>query len=170
MIDIDKIRIVPDFPKKGIQFYDITTIMNDATTFRSYFDELLAAAKAMKPEVIVALEARGYFFAPAIALSLNIPFVPIRKEGKLPGKTYRESYDLEYGSETIEIHADAIKLNQRVLIFDDVLATGGTGEAAVKLIKKFAPSHISALFLMELSALNGKNKLKVDEIKSLLSV
>ncbi|MDD4395541.1 MAG: adenine phosphoribosyltransferase [Bacteroidales bacterium] len=170
MVDINKIRIVQDFPKEGIKFFDITTILNDAATFKEYFDELLKMAKEMRPDAIVALEARGFLFAPALALALNIPFAPIRKEGKLPYSTYRESYDLEYGSETIEMHTDALKPNQRVLIFDDVLATGGTGEAAVNLVRHFSPSHISALFLMDLAALNGKEKLKVDEIRSLLTV
>src|SRR5574344_484441 len=170
MADINKIRIVQDFPKKGIKFYDITTIMNDAATFRSYFEELLEVAKEMIPDVIVALESRGFFFAPSIALALNIPFVPIRKEGKLPYSTFRETYDLEYGSETIEIHTDALKHNQRVLLFDAVLATGGIGAAGVDLIQKFSPTYIAALFLMELAALHGKEKLKVDEIKCLLTV
>ena len=126
MIDTSKIRIVQDFPTKGIKFFDITTVMNDAEMFQNVFNELLEMAKAAKPDVIVALESRGYFFGPAVALALNIPFVPIRKAGKLPYKTYKEIYHLEYGDASIEIHIDAMKEGQRVLVFDDILATGGT--------------------------------------------
>ena len=171
MIDISKIRTVQDFPKKGIKFYDITTVMNDPEAFRNVFDELVAHAKAMSPDVIVALEARGYFFGPAMALALGIPFVPIRKAGKLPYKTYRAAYHLEYGDETIEMHIDAMKQKHRVIIFDAILATGGTAAAAINLCQNFSPTFIGALFFMELEALQGRQKLtKIDEVKSLLTV
>jgi len=170
MIDIQKIRIVEDFPTQGIKFFDITTLMNDTDTFQQVFESLLEAAKKLRPEVIIALEARGYFFAPALALTLKIPFVPIRKKGKLPFDTYKQSYQLEYGEATIEIHQDAIKQNQRVLIFDDVLATGGTAQAAVNLINRFNPASIDFLFLLELSFLKGKEKLENYPIESLLVV
>ena len=117
MIDISKVRIVPDFPTQGIQFYDITTILNDAEEFQKIFSFLLEEAKKMNPDIIVALESRGYYFGPALALALQIPFAPIRKKGKLPFSTYQESYALEYGNATIEIHTDAIKPNQSVLLF-----------------------------------------------------
>jgi adenine phosphoribosyltransferase len=170
MIDISNIRIVDDFPKKGIKFFDITTILNDAESFQEIFNALLQKAKALKPDVITALEARGYFFAPALALALNIPFVPIRKKGKLPYKTFSEEYALEYGYETVEVHQDAIKPQQRILIFDDVLATGGTAAAAAKLMLHFTPKNVDFLFLMELSFLKGKEKITEYSTESLLIV
>ncbi|MDR3047652.1 MAG: adenine phosphoribosyltransferase [Bacteroidales bacterium] len=170
MIDINKVRIVPNFPSEGIQFYDITTILNDAEEYQRVFNVLLEEAKKSNPGVIVALESRGYYFGPAIALALKIPFVPIRKKGKLPFATYSESYDLEYGQATIEIHTDALKLNKNVLLFDDILATGGTAAAAVKLINHFEPNKVSALFFMELAALHGREKLKGLDVASLLTV
>lgn len=159
MFDSSKIRIVEDFPKKGISFFDITTVLNDAEAFQKLFDALLEKATKLQPDVIVGLEARGYFFAPMLALALKLPFVPIRKKGKLPFHTFAASYDLEYGSETIEIHTDAIQQNKNVLIFDDILATGGTAQAAANLVQHFAPNKIEFLFLMELSFLNGKTKI-----------
>lgn len=170
MIDINKIRVVQDFPTPGIKFFDITTILNDAVEYQNVFNELLQKAKTYQPDVVVGLEARGYYFAPALALELKVPFAPIRKKGKLPYKTYCESYDLEYGSASIEIHQDAFLKNQKVLLFDDILATGGTAQAAIHLIEKFEPSHINALFLMELSFLNGRDKLKGIDIESLIIV
>lgn len=170
MIDISKIRVVEDFPTPGIKFYDITTILNDADTNQKVFRELLQRAQEFQPDVIVGLEARGYYYAPALALSLNIPFAPIRKKGKLPYHTFCESYDLEYGSASIEIHTDAFKNNQKVLLFDDVLATGGTAHAAIQLIKNFEPTAIKTLFLMELSFLNGREKIQDAEIESLIIV
>ena len=159
MIDISKVRIVPNFPTQGIQFYDITTILNDSEEFQKIFNLLLEEAKKTDPDVIVALESRGYYFGPALALALHIPFAPIRKKGKLPFSTYQESYGLEYGKATIEIHTDAIKPNQSILLFDDILATGGTAGAAIKLVKKFNPKDISLLFFMELGFLNGRKLL-----------
>ena len=170
MIDISKIRVVPGFPTEGIQFYDITTILNDPDTFRDVIESLLEEAKKCNPDVIVALEARGYFFAPSLALALNIPFVPIRKKGKLPFSTYTESYNLEYGQAAIEIHTDAIKPNQKVLLFDDVLATGGTAKASINLIQNFKPKSIHTLFLMELLCLNGRKLLGNCPVTSLLSI
>jgi len=167
MIDIGKVRIVPDFPSKGIQFYDITTVLNDADEYQRIFNLLLEEAKKVQPDVIVALESRGYYFGPALALALHIPFVPIRKKGKLPFSTYSESYDLEYGKAEIEIHTDALKANQRVLLFDDILATGGTALAAIRLISRFNPQSIATLFFMELEALKGKEKLKGYDYTSL---
>ena len=170
-MDINKVRIVEDFPVPGIKFYDITTVLNDADEFQRIFKELVEAAKKMRPDVIIALEARGYLFGPALALALNIPFAPIRKKGKLPYKTYQESYQLEYGMATIEIHVDAIKPGQRVLLFDDILATGGTATAAINLIQKFNPQAISVLFFLELTVLNGRAHIQnAEEIQSLAIV
>lgn len=170
MLDINKFRIVEDFPKKGIKFIDITTVMNDPAAFREVFDALLEKVKPLNLDVIVALETRGYFFGPALALALGIPFVPIRKAGKLPYKTYKESYNLEYGQATIEMHVDAMQPHQRVLIFDDILATGGTASAAIRIVRNFDPTFIATCFLMEINALKGRDKLvECDTIECLLS-
>lgn len=170
MFDFSKVRIIYDFPTPGIKFYDITTLLNDGEEFRKVIDDMLAVAKEVKPEVIVALEARGYFFGPVLAYELGIPFVPIRKKGKLPYKTYAESYDLEYGTATMEIHADAMKEHQRVLLLDDVLATGGTITAAANLVENFKPESIDMLFLMEISALKGRDKVSKYSIHSLVQL
>lgn len=160
MININKVRTVNDFPVPGIKFYDITTVLNDPEEFQNIFNALLEEAKKMRPDVIVALEARGYLFGPALALALNIPFAPIRKMGKLPYQTHKVSYQLEYGVATIEMHVNAIKTNQRVLLFDDILATGGTCNAAINLINNFTPEAITVLVFMELKALNGRAQLQ----------
>ena len=170
MIDISKIRTVQDFPTPGIKFYDITTLLNDAKEYRHVINEMETIARETQPDVVAALEARGYFFGPAIALKLKIPFVPIRKPGKLPFTTYHEDYNLEYGSAGIEVHTDAMQENQRVLIVDDVLATGGSMSAAAKLIEHFHPSDISLLFLMELTALKGRDKLSKYKVNSLIQL
>jgi adenine phosphoribosyltransferase len=170
MFDITKIRTVDDFPKKGIKFFDITTILNDADSFQELFQAMLETAYRLKPDVIAALEARGYIFASAIALALNIPFVPLRKKGKLPYKTFSEYYNLEYGQETIEVHQDAMKSHQRILICDDILATGGTAAAAAKLMQHFNPKNINFLFLMELSFLCGRDKIAEYGLESLILI
>jgi len=170
MIPLSKIRIVDDFPQKGIKFFDITTVLNDAESFQALFNALLEKARALQPGVIAALEARGYIFAPALALALHVPFVPLRKKGKLPYKTYAEQYDLEYGHETIEVHQDAMQPRQRVLICDDILATGGTAAAAAKLMHHFNPKNVNFLFLMELSFLKGREKIADYHAESLIIV
>ena len=170
MFDFSKVRIVEDFPTPGIHFYDITTLLKDADEFRNVINDMLEVAKKINPDVIVALETRGFFFGPTLAYLMNIPFVPIRKKGKLPAAKYSESYDLEYGTDVIEIHQDAIKENQRILLLDDVLATGGTMSAATKLMRHFNPSAVDALFLIELKALNGREKLKDCTINSLVQI
>lgn len=170
MFDISKIRIVYDFPTPGIKFLDITTLLNDGEEFRKVIDTMLAIVKEIKPEVIVALEARGYFFGPVLAYELGIPFVPIRKKGKLPSTTYAESYDLEYGTATMEIHTDAMKEGQHVLLLDDVLATGGTITAAANLVERFNPASIDMLFLMEIVALKGRDKINKYNIHSLVQL
>lgn len=167
-MNIEKIRVIKDFPIEGVDFLDITTLLGDAQAFKETFDELLEKAQVFRPDVIVALESRGYFFGPALALALNIPFVPIRKKGKLPYKVFSADYALEYGMASIEIHQDAITENKRVLILDDILATGGTAAAAVQLVKNFNPSAVELFFLIELSFLNGREKLKDYSINSLL--
>ena len=166
----EKIRIVPDFPTPGIQFCDITTLLKDADAYHQTIDSMLSIAKKYDPEVIVALESRGFFFGATLAYQLGIPFVPVRKKGKLPYATYQETYLLEYGSATMEIHVDAIEEGKRVLIVDDVLATGGSTSAAVNLVNHFHPKDIHLLFLMELEALQGRKKLSNYSIDSLLIV
>ena len=162
--------MVPDFPTPGIQFYDITTLLNDAQAYRETIDSMVLIAKKFNPDVVVALESRGFFFGTCLALELGVPFVPVRKKGKLPFKTYQESYLLEYGSATMEIHTDAMPENKKVLIIDDVLATGGSMSAAVNLVNHFNPKEIHLLFLMELEALKGRKKLSKYPIDSLLKV
>ena len=166
----EKIRVVPDFPTPGIQFYDITTLLNDAQAYRETIDSMVLIANKFNPDVVVALESRGFFFGTCLALELGVPFVPVRKKGKLPFKTYQESYLLEYGSATMEIHTDAMPENKKVLIIDDVLATGGSMSAAVNLVNHFNPKEIHLLFLMELEALKGRKKLSKYTIDSLLKV
>jgi adenine phosphoribosyltransferase len=170
MIIKEKIRVVPDFPTPGIQFYDITTLLNDPQAYRETIDTMVQIAKKFEPDVVVALESRGFFFGTNLALQLGVPFVPVRKKGKLPFKTYQETYLLEYGSATMEIHTDAMAENQKVLIIDDVLATGGSMTAAVNLVNHFHPKDIHLLFLMELEALKGRKKLSKYSIDSLLTV
>ena len=166
----EKIRVVSDFPIPGIQFYDIPTLLNDAQAYRETIDSMVLIAKKFNPDVVVALESRGFFFGTCLALELGVPFVPVRKKGKLPFKTYQESYLLEYGSATMEIHTDAMPENKKVLIIDDVLATGGSMSAAVNLVNHFNPKEIHLLFLMELEALKGRKKLSKYTIDSLLKV
>ena len=166
----EKIRVVPDFPTPGIQFYDITTLLNDPQAFRETMDAMLQIARKFEPDVVVALESRGFFFGPVIAYQLGIPFVPVRKKGKLPYTTYQETYLLEYGSATMEIHTDAVHDNQKVLIIDDVLATGGSMSAAINLVNHFHPKEIHLLFLMELEALKGRKKLAKYSVDSLIKV
>jgi adenine phosphoribosyltransferase len=166
----EKIRVVPDFPTPGIQFYDITTLLNDAEAYRETMDTMVELAGKSKPEMVVALESRGFFFGTVLAYQLGIPFVPVRKKGKLPYKTYQETYQLEYGTATLEIHTDAMPEGKRVLIVDDVLATGGSMSAAINLVNHFHPKEIHLLFLMELEALKGRKKLNKYQIDSLLTL
>ncbi len=170
MFDFSKVRIIEDFPTKGIKFYDITTLLKDAEEYRNALNDMLAEAKTIRPDVILALETRGFFFGPTLAYLLDVPFVPIRKKGKLPAATFSASYDLEYGTDEIEVHQDAVAKNQRLLLLDDVLATGGTMSAAVKLVQNFQPASIDVMFLMELKALEGRKKLLDYNIHSLVQI
>src|SRR6476661_5328197 len=162
------IREIPDFPKKGILFYDITTLLKDRVGYATLIDALAEYYIAQKVDLVLGMEARGFIFGPALAYRLNAGFVPVRKPGKLPAATSKVSYDLEYGSNTLEIHTDAIQKGQRVIIVDDLLATGGTAEATAKLAKQ-AGAEIAGLgFVVELDFLNGKDKLKPYDVFSLL--
>jgi adenine phosphoribosyltransferase len=162
------IREIPDFPKPGILFYDITTLLKDKTGFASLIDKLSEHYVAQKIDLVLGMEARGFIFAPALAYRLNAGFVPVRKPGKLPAATVKHDYALEYGSNTLEIHKDAIQPGQHVLIVDDLLATGGTAEATAKLAEKLGGKIVGLGFVVELDFLNGRGKLKGYDVMSLL--
>ena len=163
-----KIREIPDFPKKGVSFKDITPLLENAKYFRYLIDILFKKYKDKKIKKIVAIDARGFLIASALAYKLKTGIVIVRKKGKLPFKTVGCDYDLEYGKETLEIHKDSIKPKERILIIDDVLATGGTALAAAKLVKKLKGRIIGISFLIELLFLNGRKKLKKYKVDSLV--
>ena len=163
-----KIREIPDFPKPGILFYDITTLLQDKDALKESIEQLYDLIKNRKIDKIAAIESRGFLFAIPLALKLNCGFAIIRKPGKLPYKKISESYDLEYGSNTIEMHEDAIKKGETVLLFDDLLATGGTMKAAANMVEKLGGKIDSILFLVELTFLKGRDKLQGYDVKSLL--
>ena len=159
-----KIRHVPDFPKDGILFYDITTLLQDQAGFRAAVDSLAVPFENQEIEVVVGVESRGFIFGAAVADRLGAGFVPVRKPGKLPSACVRESYALEYGTDTLEMHEDAVTKGQRVLIVDDLLATGGTARATANLVKKVG-GHVHALaFLIELVGLNGRARLAGEQV------
>ena len=162
------IRDVPDFPKAGILFKDITPILADARLFAGSIDLLTENFKPGSVDAVVGIDARGFIFAAAAAAKLQCGFVPVRKKGKLPYKTFEESYDLEYGSNTIAIHTDAVKPGARVLLIDDLLATGGTAAAAAKLLRRVGANILEVTFLIELGFLNGRGKLTEFPVRSLV--
>jgi adenine phosphoribosyltransferase len=162
------IRTIPDFPKPGINFYDITPLLKDGRSLAYTIDTISDHFTGMNIDVVVSMEARGFLFGPAIAYKIGAGFAPVRKPGKLPWDTHREEYALEYGTDTIEIHQDAISQGQRVLIIDDVLATGGTAKAVTKLIQKMNGKIIGAAFVIELLALKGRKNLGSVPVYSLL--
>ncbi|MDI7277682.1 MAG: adenine phosphoribosyltransferase [Anaerolineae bacterium] len=153
------IREVPDFPVKGILFRDLTTLMLDAAAFRESVDALVRPYQGSQVDVVAAIESRGFIFAGAVAYRLGAGFVPIRKPGKLPAETIRVEYSLEYGSNVLEIHRDAIKPGQRVLLVDDLLATGGSARAAVQLIERLGGRVVGVAFLVNLASLRGVDNL-----------
>ncbi|SCB86842.1 adenine phosphoribosyltransferase [Gilliamella intestini] len=155
----NSIITIPDYPKKGILFRDITSLLEDPVAFRTSVELLIDHYKDKKIDKVVGTEARGFIFAAPIALALNIGFVPVRKPNKLPRHVFKEKYQLEYGTDTLEIHSDAIKAGERVLIIDDLLATGGTVAATAKLIQKAGGIAQDAAFVINLPALEGKTKL-----------
>ncbi|WP_084370371.1 MULTISPECIES: adenine phosphoribosyltransferase [Microbispora] len=161
------IRDVPDYPKPGILFKDITPLLADHAAFTQVVDEL---ADGLAFDKVVGIEARGFILAAPVAYQSGAGFVPVRKKGKLPAATLAESYDLEYGSATIEVHADAFAPGDRVLIVDDVLATGGTAQAAVELVRRAGAQVVAASFLMELSFLAGRDRLPGVDVRVLVSV
>lgn len=162
------IRNVPDFPKPGIQFKDITPLLADPRLFRETIDLLSDGFKPGSVDAVVGIDARGFIFASGVALKLNAGFIPVRKRGKLPFTTHEESYDLEYGSNTIAIHIDAVKPGTRVLLVDDLLATGGTAAAAARLLRKIGAEILEITFLIELGFLDGRAKLKGFPVRSLV--
>ncbi|MEQ8747870.1 adenine phosphoribosyltransferase [Pyruvatibacter sp.] len=155
----DLIRTIPDYPKPGIMFRDITTLLNDACGFRTTIDRLVQLHVVNKVDVVAGIEARGFILGGAVAHQLGKPFVPIRKKGKLPGETIGVEYALEYGTDTVEMHIDAVTKGQRVLVVDDLIATGGTAEAAIKLIRQAGGEVIAASFVIDLPELGGCRKL-----------
>jgi adenine phosphoribosyltransferase len=162
------IRNVPDFPKAGIQFKDITPVLADARLFAGCIDLLTDGFKPGQVDTVVGIDARGFIFAAAAAVKLHAGFVPVRKQGKLPFATHEQSYDLEYGSNTIAIHTDAVRPGSRVLLIDDLLATGGTAEAAALLLQKVGAKILEAVFLIELKDLNGRERIKHCPVRSLV--
>jgi adenine phosphoribosyltransferase len=153
------IRDVPDYPQKGIIFRDITPLLGDKNIFREVVDLMSKAWTANPPDLVAAIEARGFIPGAAIAVKLGAGFVPIRKAGKLPWSTVMESYDLEYGTDSLEVHSDAVQPGQKVLIVDDVLATGGTASAAVRLMRKLGAAVVGVQVLIELTYLDGRQRL-----------
>ena len=162
------IREVPDFPKKGILFYDITTLLKDRTGFRNVIDTLTERIRPFRADVVLGIEARGFIFAPALAYNLGAGFVPVRKPNKLPAAAERISYELEYGMDTLEVHKDAVKPGMRVVVADDLLATGGTSLATVRLVEKLGGAVAAVSFVIELAALKGRDRLNGYEVVSLL--
>ena len=162
------IRHVPDFPKAGILFYDITTLLRNAEGFAMTIDMLTSPFVGKGIDVVVGIESRGFILGAAVAERIKAGFIPIRKPGKLPSKTLKESYALEYGTDALEVHEDAIERGQRVLIVDDVLATGGTASAAAKMVRALGGDLQGLAFLIELQFLNGKSKLAGERVFSVL--
>jgi adenine phosphoribosyltransferase len=162
------VRTVPDFPKPGILFYDITTVLKDRTGFAQLIDALAAHYLERKIDLVLGIEARGFIFGPALAYRLNAGFVPVRKPRKLPAPVVRVTYDLEYGSDSLEIHRDAIQPGQRVLLVDDLLATGGTMEATIKLVEELGGQIAGLAFAIELDFLRGRERFPTHDVFSLL--
>ncbi len=162
------VRSIPDFPKPGIVFRDITTVLQDKDGLRLSIDAMQEFLKDTDFDLVVGPESRGFIFGVPIAYNMNKGFVPVRKKGKLPSETISQEYDLEYGSATLEIHKDAIKPGQRVVIIDDLIATGGTTEAIIKLIEKLGGEVVKVVFLMELAGLEGRKKLEGYDVQAAL--
>ena len=162
------VRSIPDFPEPGIIFRDVTSILQDADGLQLAIDSIQDLVKDVDADVIVGTESRGFIFGVPVAYNLHKPFVPVRKKGKLPCETISQEYDLEYGSAVVEMHKDSIKPGQRVVLIDDLIATGGTIEAAVKMIEKLGGQVVKIVFLMELAGLNGRERLKDYDVSSVI--
>ena len=163
----DYIIPVPDFPKPGVLFRDITGILGDAEGLKLTLDALYKALENVEFDAVAGLEARGFLFGVPIAEHFHKFFIPVRKKGKLPRETVEISYNLEYGNACMEIHKDAVKPGQKIIVVDDLLATGGTAAAAIDLVRKFNPTFVATHFLMEIKALNGRDKIHADDIRTL---
>ena len=163
-----KIRNIPDFPKPGILFYDITTLLRDPDGFRQVIDALAGPFTGQAVDLVVGIESRGFILGGAVAVALGAGFAPVRKPGKLPGKAVKESYALEYGTDALEIHADAVVPGQRVLIVDDVIATGGTAKATASLVRTLGGTVHALAFLVELEFLKGRDKLAGETIHTVI--
>ena len=165
----DYVRSIPDFPEEGVLFRDITTVIQDADGFHLAIDEMKKKLEGIDFDVIAGAESRGFIFGAPLAYAMNKGLVLIRKKGKLPCETVSQEYDLEYGSAVIEMHKDSIKPGQKVVVVDDLIATGGTIEAAIKLIESLGGEVVKVLFLMELAGLNGREKLKGYDVESVIT-
>jgi adenine phosphoribosyltransferase len=163
-----EIREIPDWPKSGILFYDVTTLLKQGKCFRQTIDALVEPYKNKQVDLVLGMEARGFIFAPTVAYALNAGFVPVRKPGKLPAEKLQVSYELEYGTDSLEIHQDAVKPGQRVLIVDDLIATGGTARAVAEMVETMEATVVGLAFLVELSFLNGRNQLGKYDIHSVI--
>jgi adenine phosphoribosyltransferase len=162
------IREIPDWPKKGILFYDVTTLLKKGRCFEQTIDALLDPYKGKQVDLVIGIEARGFIFAPPVAYGLKAGFIPVRKPGKLPAAKLQVSYELEYGTDTLEIHQDAIEPGQRVLIVDDLIATGGTAKAVAEMVEAMGATVVGLDFVVELSFLKGRDKLKKYDVHSIL--
>lgn len=165
----DRVRDVPDFPKPGIVFKDLMPLVADATYFHETIDRLAQLARPLQPDIILGAEARGFIFGGALADRLGCGFVPARKPGKLPWTTVEQTYDLEYGTDRLQVHADALGKGSRVIVHDDVLATGGTAKAKTQLVEQLGGVVVGLLFVIELTFLNGRDKLEGYNVQSLVS-
>ncbi|MFO0595114.1 MAG: adenine phosphoribosyltransferase [Myxococcaceae bacterium] len=167
----EAIRTIPDYPKKGIQFRDVTTLLGNADAFRASIELLVEPFRADKPAAIAGLDARGFIFGGAMAAVLGVGFVPVRKKGKLPGLSIRASYALEYGTDELELHVDAVKPGEKVLVVDDLIATGGTAGAAIDLLERVQAKVVGASFVIDLPELGGAKKLEARgvHVRSLIS-
>lgn len=154
------IRTIPDFPKPGIQFRDVTTLIGDARAFRVAIDQMVQPWAGAKIDKVAGTEARGFILGGAVAHQLSVGFVPVRKQGKLPWRTLSENYELEYGTHTIEIHSDAVREGDRVLLVDDLIATGGTAEASIKLLQRAGATVVGATFIIDLPELGGAKRIE----------
>lgn len=164
-----KIRDIPDFPKPGIVFKDVTTLLKDPEAFTFTVEALASKSGSLKPDYIVGVEARGFIVGSAVAHLLGVGFIPIRKPGKLPYQVERVTYELEYGTDTVEIHTDAVTKGDRVVLLDDLLATGGTAGGALSLLEKLGSEVVGTGFVVELSFLEGRKRLNQSEVFSLIS-
>lgn len=164
----DYVRSIPDFPEPGIIFRDVTSILQDADGLQLAIDSLHQCVEGLEFDVVVGTESRGFIFGVPVAYKLHKPFVPVRKKGKLPCETIEQSYDLEYGSATVEMHKDSIQPGQKVVIIDDLIATGGTIEACIKMIEKLGGEVVKVLFVMELAGLEGRKRLEGYDVESVI--